>query len=445
MQINKIKKNDAEEQITYLLNIIETQEKEIKKYKKVEEENAKLRDQIKNSKQSCFMCSFTSNQAKYGKNDFFKLTNQARKEDQLFLLFQQINFVLNDLNLCFDKICIVEYKKQGYFIFSIKKSSNTIEAISVETALYWKDKLLISDDSYRLLIVKLLLDLPSIHNIRLFRQHLNSSFNILKLNEYSYFVDIKLLIYQKVKLFIDSSVQVSDNLNSSTLNDKIIIKLSADGTLCGHINIVNITFTIINDTKSCMTATGNNRLGVLNCQENYDDLKVPFSHLVSITKEIEKEGLIINNKKYKLEFKWGSDWMLEVELNGLKGPTSNFPCLVCHCEKKDFDKIDLHNEIMNDPERRKNYVRSLDLQKEHLSFKNEKARKGYKRESILQMSYDKFVKDMLHLKLNINRALISAFLEKLCQKDRYDGKTPLILNDSKYPNLTQWFFFLNQT
>jgi hypothetical protein len=438
------------EYILFLLKKIDNQEKQIEKFRKETEENANLIKELQaqKSKSPCFMCNFASNQDKYGKGDFFKLSKQSRKENQIYELFQHINFILNDMNLCFDNVNIIENTKNSYFKFSIKKKSSINERVSVETVLYWKDKLLISDDSYRLLVINLLLDLPSIHTIRFFRQQLNSSLKIFKLNDYSYFVDIKMLINIKVKLFIDSNVrdsQVLDCKESANIDETIIIKLSADGTLCGHINIINITFTIINDTKSCMTATGNNRLGILNCQENYDDLKVPFSHLVAITNQIEKDGIIHNDKRYSIEFKWGSDWMLEVELNGLKGPTSNHPCLVCHCEKKDFYNIDLHNQIMNDPKRRKDYLRSLDAQREHLLIKDSTARKGYKRESILQMNYDKFVKDMLHLKLNMNRVLVSALLENLCQLDKYDRKSPLLLNQSKHPNLTKWFLFLNET
>jgi hypothetical protein len=191
-----------------------------------------------------------------------------------------------------------------------------------------------------------------------------------------------------------------------------------------------------------MTSSGNYRIGMLKCQENYEELKVPFEHLASIKNEIQREGLIHNNKHYNIKFKWGSDWMLEAELNGLKGPTSNHPCLVCVCHKKDFDNIDLHNEIMNDPKRRKHYVRSLESQKVHLKFKKEDDKKGYKRESILQMEHEDFVKDMLHLKMGMHRGLFAGLFESLADKDKYDTSSNSTLCDIKHPYLTKWLRLL---
>ncbi len=446
------KKNDFEinnERQAFLLKTIKTQEIELKKLRKLEKENSILKQQIKASNKSCFMCTFTSNHSKHGKSDFFKLAKQGRKEDQIFELFQKINYVLNDMDLSFDTVKLVKKSNNSNFKFSISKSQPT-DQISLETVLFWKDKLLIADESYRLLILNLLLNLPSIHNIRIFRSHLNASFKILILNSYSYFVDIKFLMQLRIKSYINSIIssensQPKQNSFSSikdSSEDTIIIKLSADGTLCGHINIVNITFTIINESKLCMTSSGNYRLGMLNCQENYEELKVPFSHLASVTREIERDGVFYNNKHFKIEIKWSSDWMLEAELNGLKGPTANNPCLMCTCHKDFFDDIDLHYRKMNDPEERKTYVRSLESQKKHLESKSDK--KGYKRESIMQISYDKFVKDMLHLKLNITRALVEALVEDLCKIDKYQRNHPEALNESKFPNLTKLFCFLSQ-
>lgn len=302
-----------EEQLMFLLKKIDDQEKEIFFLKRELEKRSKKSFIIAKTNEPCFLCKFISNQEKFGKSDFFKLSKQHRRENQLFTLFDNINSFLMTMNLSFDNVSIIENKKTSSFKFSISKSQlSDSEANRIESVLYWKDKLLISDEAYRSFCLHLQLDLPSIYKLRVYRKRLNSSVQILKLNDYSYFVDIKKLIHQQIKLYIDSGAKIQSS-NPNCLqsyddpHDTIILKLSADGTLCGYANFVNITFTIINERQSCMTAAGNYRLGILNCQENYKDIKESFDHLISAKEEIQQSGLFYRNKHYKIMFKWGSD------------------------------------------------------------------------------------------------------------------------------------------
>jgi hypothetical protein len=194
-----------EERQLGLLEIIKKQDKELNKLRK-DLDNAKLANaEFKKLYKPCFMCKFISNQTKHGKSDFFKLANQYRREGQLFELFREINSTLKQLNLSFEIIRIVENSENDLFKFSVSKSSlQACSSNSVEMVLFWKDKLLIAYEAYRSFCFHLQLDLPSIHSIRLYRCFLNSTFSITKLNDYSYFVDIKLLMHQKIKSFLHS-------------------------------------------------------------------------------------------------------------------------------------------------------------------------------------------------------------------------------------------------
>ena len=56
--------------------------------------------------------------------------------------------------------------------------------------------------------------------------------------------------------------------------DKIQIRLSGDGTkVCRKLNLINSTFTQLNEGDLAKSPKGNHTISILNGIENYDDLK----------------------------------------------------------------------------------------------------------------------------------------------------------------------------
>lgn len=74
-------------------------------------------------------------------------------------------------------------------------------------------------------------------------------------------------------------IKFTDSLNSQIQwlqkegfkDTTIQVKLSGDGTCIGkRLNVINFTYTIINERQTAMTESGNYVLAILKTKENYD-------------------------------------------------------------------------------------------------------------------------------------------------------------------------------
>jgi hypothetical protein len=300
----------------------------------------------------------------------------------------------------------------------------------VQKCLFFKDKYLVSDFVYRALQTNISSDLPPLNSIIRYRNYLNNLF------EFKYFENgIFVNIQDKIKTVVKSFILKNLNFEEVDLS-AIKIKLSADGTQIGRfIKIINITFTIINDTKKAKTASGNYTLGIIYCRNNdesYETLKLFFPYLIEEIRNFN--NVEFEEKKYPIDYYFTSDWVMMAEVCGLYNPSSNHPCIWCTQSKKDFSlaKKSSDRTFLTDHEI-KNLIRNDPKHNHH----------GYKHESLLSdvIPFKKCIVDMLHLFIRISETLLQGLTKQLALRDNFKKNSKDISN---YPNISRYFNFLEQ-
>lgn len=126
--------------------------------------------------------------------------------------------------------------------------------------LVFKDKTFISNLKYRLSRRILdFADMPSLKKVIELKEKIDKLVELRPINHYGVFVNVKQKITFACKFFLKKMRIFESNYNV----EKFIIKISCDGTIItkSKVNILNVSFTIINDKKSCKTAFGNFILG----------------------------------------------------------------------------------------------------------------------------------------------------------------------------------------
>ena len=90
--------------------------------------------------------------------------------------------------------------------------------------------------------------------------------------------------------------------------DKVRVKLSGDGTCVG--NVVNFTFTILDEGRKAHSADGNYCLAIFRQQESYDGMKTALS---DIRREVENlTSIHVNDHKFDIVYFLGNSlpWLL---------------------------------------------------------------------------------------------------------------------------------------
>ena len=115
------------------------------------------------------------------------------------------------------------------------------------------------------------------------------------------------------------------------------IKLSGDGTNIGkRLKIVNITYTIINESRVAMAEVGNYPLAILKCKEDYEGLKEALSDIKEELKNLKK--INIDGIEYGIELFLGGDWKFLAVVCGIGAANQDFACIWCFCPRnKRFD------------------------------------------------------------------------------------------------------------
>ena len=117
---------------------------------------------------------------------------------------------------------------------------------------------------------------PSISSLRKFRATLDASNArfIKQLSEKCAIIDVRHAITSTIQKFIANLDSESDSPTS------FIIKLTADGTVCGRKSLVNYAFTLINDEKTAKGPAGIKTIAYAEGAEDYENLEDVFSHIM---------------------------------------------------------------------------------------------------------------------------------------------------------------------
>ena len=114
----------------------------------------------------------------------------------------------------------------------------------------------------------------------------------------------------------------------------IKVKLSGDGTCIGkRLNVVNFTYTILNEGNIAMTESGNYVLAIIKTKENYDSIRMSLGDLKDEMENLKE--ITVNDKNYKIEYFLGGDWKFLATVCGLGPANQEHACIWCKCPRED--------------------------------------------------------------------------------------------------------------
>lgn len=216
----------------------------------------------------------------------------------------------------------------------------------------------------------------------------------------------------------------------------IQVKLSGDGTKIGkRLNVINITYTIINEKNRAMSEKGNYLLAVIKAKESYETLSQSLSDII---KEMEKMGEInVDGNIYHLEYFLGGDWKFLACVCGIGGANADYACIWCTCPKLKRHDIKKIWSIL-DPdlgarnlEQIKKFARSNKFNCNHAPLF-----------SFIPLSH--VVIDTLHLYLRISDNLIELLIRELKVCDAIEKKKTFSDNfpRDKYKHIAEYERFV---
>ena len=168
-----------------------------------------------------------------------------------------------------------------------------------------KDKFQISDKAWHELSVQTK-DLPSTYKIKKRIELLNKQWNVFPTPGTTEGVQMKL----KDSLMEQTSrLMKSDKLdNCGTLR----IKISGDGTRIGkRLQLLNVTYTIINEGNTAMSEKGNYVIAVIKTKDDYEGIRISLSDLRDEMKNLT--SITCDGRTFEIEyFSW---WGLEISGN----------------------------------------------------------------------------------------------------------------------------------
>ena len=205
--------------------------------------------------------------------------------------------------------------------FSKVKSHTTLsEKDRICMALYIKDKFSLSDEAYREMSF-LTSDIPRLYKVKDVAKGLNSKFEVLPAPEGVIGVQQSLRSRLMIRL---------RSLPSLERNQTIQIKLSGDGTgIAKHINVVNFTFTLLNEGAVASTAQGNHTLAILLVPEKYEYLSVALREVAKEASELQT--ITLNDASHTIEYFLGGDMKFLSLVCGIDAANSEYACPWCKC------------------------------------------------------------------------------------------------------------------
>ena len=214
------------------------------------------------------------------------------------------------------------------------------------------------------------------------------------------------------------------------------IKISGDGTKVGkRINIVNITYTILNEKNRAMSEKGNYLLAVIKTKESYDTLAESLSNIIE---EMEQtKSINVDGTTYDLEYFLGGDWKFLVCVCGIGGANANYACIWCTCPKIERHNMEKSWSVL-DPdlgartlEKIEKFARTKKYNCNHAPLF-----------SFIPISH--VIIDTLHLYLRITDNLIELLIRELKRADAIEKKKQFTDNfpRDKYKHMAEYEKYL---
>lgn len=341
---------------------------------------------------------------------------QVTNKEQIHQRFRSLNLFLASIGLELDNVNIKEKPpnqfNHDYQINIYKHRVQTNLKERIYKMLKAKDQISLSNRKLKIMMETLNEDDKTItlHNITKLQKEMNKKFTIEKIfyentmNIRGLYFRIEQKIHYIVSKYIESCYAM--NPNYVVKNEIIKLKFSADGTnlTSSGLNIINFTFSIINDIEvktGCKSAQGHYILGMYQVEkECYDEVKISLEKAFDEIKKLDQ--LTIMGKTYTIIKYLCCDMKMLLIIYGLLSANSNHPCVFCHYKKGDTNDVwDKRN-----------------LQEARNPINHQTSRFGYVRPPIQDaIDFDKCVIDRLHLFMRITEKIFQGFLFRIIEAD----------------------------
>ena len=223
------------------------------------------------------------------------------------------------------------------FSYKSRKADTTDEKLY--SALYIKDNCTISNAAYHELSI--VSNLPSLSQIKKLTGVLNLQHGIKRCpnNIIGVQQGIKIRIIQHLTHFVKQASE-----QGMSIPETFRIKITVDGTqIARGLNIVNVTFTILEEKHKACSVFGNYSLAILKIAEDYEELR---SGLQNICEEAADLQIVtIQGKIYNIQFFLGGDWKYLATICGIESVGAEYSCFWCKCPKSQRYNTDLEWSI----------------------------------------------------------------------------------------------------
>jgi len=270
----------------------------------------------------------------YSQRSKFRLKKQLKTTCQLALdfmgLYDLVPYIVtfyNPAGESFDSITLIEKEEvnESFLGPSDSTPEQDQQLDNVDLLLYIKDKFHVSDRAWHE-ISKISKELPTKYTLKQRIKALNNLWTIKLTHGETDGVQISFkdsLLEQVERLVIQEEIVPCDILK---------IKLSGDGTRVGtRLQLLNVTYSIINKGKKASTAKGNYMLAIVKAQDDYEGIR---DSLNDLREEMASLAFITcQDVSFKIEYFLGGDWKFLATVCGI-GPANN--CLYLVPLSKEF-------------------------------------------------------------------------------------------------------------
>ena len=241
---------------------------------------------------------------------------------------------MSSITLVHDEMNDIEVIDKAHGTYSKGSHNDTtdhsVDDCSLEMVLYVKEQFGLSNAAYHELSM-VCRGLPRSWKTKDFVQCLNSLWEIKPCPEgYGMQQSLESRLTERVHHLLHAK-----RLNAG---DKLKVKLPGDGTrVCRKLNLVNFTFTLLNEDDIAMSARGNHTIAILNVPEDYEKLAIALRDVIAEVKTLT--FITIGNKKFEIEYFLCSDLKFLAIVCGIEAANSTVWCKCPAAERYDMEKM----------------------------------------------------------------------------------------------------------
>lgn len=427
------KKAKLEEKLEKMSNSVKSHKK---KFKKVSQKLIKMQRQQSGTRGPDRNKSFDD----YSKRHQDRIREQLRSDCETSLSFLGLyNFVANEVK-------VFNCSTEEFETFNLVKNpdeQNTPETVVeidyINLLLYTKDRFGISNQAYHELSM-VCKEMPRSCKVKDRIKEINRKWNLSQTPGNT--VGVQQSIKKRLEIRLQALIEKCKK-ESFTLNNKLRVKLSGDGTNIGkRLHVINITFTILEEGSRAMAAEGNHLVAVVKIQENYDDLFVAMGdirHDIGTLSQVS-----VGNECFEIEWFLGGDWKFLACICGLGAAHATHPCIWCKCSLYDHYDPTKSWSFLDESKG----ARTISEIQEMARKKGRAACFNVKHTPLFpSIPLDHVIIDPLHLFLRISDNLINLLILQLRKEDAIDKKRAFNegLDRSKYKHVAGWEKYLNDT